>query len=324
MNVEFEVVLDELGIDYEIKGAEAQGLCPMHFVRTGKQDNSPSWWFNLDTGEHICFSCHYKGGVLSLICDIKEFHNTIWGEKEQDYTAAKLWLSSISEVSPDRLASSLASLTVTKEIVEPQVDMSEARLAVFVDPPLDKLQQRNITLESAQKYEIMWDANSRSWIFPLREPHSGTLLGWQEKGTESRTFLNQPRGLVKSTTLFGATQIREDVAYVVESPLDCARFYSAGFPGAVAICGSTMSQQQIKLISSVGRVIAAFDNPKVDDAGMKASAQIASLALKYGINLSFFNYGDSGKKDPGDLTDAQIKWGISNAISSLYGPKAYV
>jgi hypothetical protein len=40
--------------------------------------------------------------------------------------------------------------------------------------------------------------------------------------------------------------------------------------------------------------------------------------------MFFFNYGSSGKKDPGDLTDDEIAWGIHNAKSSVLGEMAYV
>jgi hypothetical protein len=67
-----------------------------------------------------------------------------------------------------------------------------------------------------------------------------------------------------------------------------------------------------------------MDNPKLDDAGRKASAEFRKAATKYGINAFYFNYGDSGKKDPGDMTDEEIRWGIYNAKSSVYGEAAYV
>jgi DNA primase len=171
---------------------------------------------------------------------------------------------------------------------------------------------------------VLWDTTTLSWVLPLRDPETSALLGWQEKGTDSRHFMNRPPGLKKASTLFGYSQLREDIAYVVESPLDCAHMMSEGFPGAVAVCGSTISEDQIKLLRSVDRVIAAFDNPKIDTAGKKASDDMSKLCLKYGINLTFFNYGDSGKKDPGDLTAEELAWGIENCRSFLYGESAYV
>ena len=45
--------LGNLGIEYEEHGVEALALCPMHAERTGKEDNNPSWWINLESGMHI-------------------------------------------------------------------------------------------------------------------------------------------------------------------------------------------------------------------------------------------------------------------------------
>jgi hypothetical protein len=323
--VDIESVLGELGISYETRGHEASSLCPMHKKRTGKDDNSPSWWINLDTGMHTCFSCHYKGNVVQLVCDVKEFYIKSWGDLvDYDYQAANGWLASVSSVSPEKMYERLKSMPSRIERYEKPVEMSEARLAIFVDPPEDQLASRNITLESAKAYEIMWDAKTCTWIFPFRDPETKRLMGWQEKGTLNRTFMNRPPGLPRSKTLFGLPQLREDVVYLVESPLDCARLYSAGFPGAVAVCGSTMKEEQIKLIRTAGRVVAAFDNPKLDEAGKKVSEDVRKLALKYSLNLSYFNYGESGCKDPGDMANDEIQWGIEHAQSFLLGQAAYV
>jgi hypothetical protein len=323
--LDVESVLFELEIDFETKNGEALALCPMHKSRTGKEDNSPSWWVNLTTGQHLCFSCGYKGSLYLLICDVKDFYIKSWGDVvEPDYPAAKSWLASVQEVSPDRLAKMLSEIPSRISQLPKPVEMSEARLAVFVDPPQEQLDYRKVSQESLTSYGILWDANKSAWILPLRYPDTGALMGWQEKGTIDRTFMNRPPGMPRSKTLFGIDNLREDIVYLVESPLDCARLHTAGFPGALAICGSMVTETHVKLIRTSARVIAAFDNPKVDPAGKKASEELSKLALKYGITLSFFNYGDTGKKDPGDLTNEEIAWGIENAKSSLYGERAYV
>jgi hypothetical protein len=325
MNIDIEKVLLNLGIDYDNKGHEANGLCPMHEVRTGKRDNSPSWWINLESGQHICFSCHYKGNLLQLVCDANEFYKKGWNEDYvYDYKAAEIWLSQISAISLERLKDIVSNLPNYLEPAPKPVAMSEARLVIFDEPPVEALASRNITLESATKYGVLWDTKKSTWILPLRDPDSNKLLGWQEKGTVNRTFFNRPTGLTKSKTLFGLQNQSEDLVVVVESPLDCLRLYSAGVASAVAICGSSPSEEQIKLLRASDRIICAFDNPKLDAAGKKASEEIRELARKYGLNLSFFNYGDSSKKDPGDMTDEEIRWGIENSKSAILGEKAYV
>jgi DNA primase len=149
-------------------------------------------------------------------------------------------------------------------------------------------------------------------------------MGWQEKGTVDRTFRNRPAGLQRAKTLFGVDVQDDNLVIIVESPLDCLRIHSAGQVGALATCGTTLSEEQIKLIRRSDKVICAFDNPEVDKAGKKASDEMRKFARKYGINLFFFNYGGSNKKDPGEMTDEEILWGIANAKSSILGELAYV
>jgi Toprim domain len=293
--------------------------------RTGKADNNPSWWINLTTGQHMCFSCHYKGSLVQLVADVKEFFTVLWGDEvSYDWEAAKAWIASVAEVPIEVLAEQLKELPNYISSAPKPLEMSEARLAVFVDAPEEELSKRNITAGAAQEYGVMWNDEKKAWILPLREPHFYKLIGWQEKGTVDRTFFNRPTGLPKSKTLFGIKNQREDLVVVVESPLDCVRLASAGIHGAVAVCGSNLSDDQAKLLRYSDVVISAFDNPKVDAAGKKASKEMIHWARKYGWNLLFFNYGETGKKDPGDMTNEEIRWGVENAQHYLLGEIAYV
>jgi hypothetical protein len=322
MFIDVEAVLLALGIDAVDAGTEFRALCPMHRQRTGQEDHSPSWYVNQDTGRHICFSCGYKGNLAQLVCDINEFYVQAYGKiTGYDYEAAQQWIAQVSEVPIEKLQDIFNSLpNYIKEEIKP-LEMSEARLAVFIDPPQDALDSRKITLEAAQAFGVLWDDKKKNWILPLYEPHFNRLIGWQEKGTVHRTFFNRPTGLKRSKTLFGLANQSEEQVIVVESPLDCVRLASIGYKSAVAICGSGLSDDQLKLLRASDKVIAAFDN---DSAGRKASKEISEWARKYGINLWFFNYGNSDSKDPGDMTEEQIRWGIENAISALYGESAYV
>jgi hypothetical protein len=312
-------------MEYTEHNHEANALCPTHRARTGKEDNSPSWWINLDTGQHICFSCQYKGNLAQLVCDVNEFYIKAWDNKyHYDYETAQTWLSEISAIPLDQLLKMVKALPNRVEAYPKPLEMSEARLAVFTDPPAYDLDMRGITIESAQKYGVLWDNKKATWILPLREPHFNRLMGWQEKGTEHRTFFNRPAGLQRAKTLFGVDVQNDNLAIVVESPLDCLRLDSAGFPGAVALCGTTVSEDQIKLLRRSDKVIIALDNPNIDKAGKKASDEMRKLGSKYGINMFFFNYGGTDKKDPGDMTNEEIAWGFQNAKSSVLGERAYV
>ena len=311
------LALTGLGIDFTDQGAEALALCPVHYERTGKEDRNPSWWINLETGLHTCFSCGYKGNLLQLICDVKGFYFN----SSYDYRSAESWLATAAEISIEDLQAALKAMpSYINEFAKP-IEMSEARLAVFTEPPQLALGLRKITSEIASEYGVLWDSKTSTWILPLREPTSNKLMGWQEKGTIDRTFKNRPAGLQKSKTLFGVESQNINVVVVVESPLDCLRVSGAGISGAVAICGSSPSEDQIKLLRASEKIVAAFDN---DKAGIKASKEMLEWGRKYALNLFYFNYGSSVAKDPGDMTDEEIRWGVENAVSALFGESAYV
>jgi hypothetical protein len=73
--------LADLNIEVaNVRDDEINGYCPAHVDRTGHADRSPSWWINVYTGAHICFSCQYKGSLRSLVKyikgDVDYFHQT--------------------------------------------------------------------------------------------------------------------------------------------------------------------------------------------------------------------------------------------------------
>lgn len=301
---EMEDLLDRLGIDViRINGSEIQGHCPGHLKRTGKEDHNPSWWINSDTGAHICFSCGFKGGVTSLI----EFIQGI------DFESAKQWITDGVE-----LSRALDKATKKQPVLKEVVNISEANLAAFVDPPAEQLMARGITLEAALHYGIRWDRLKRCWILPIRDPLSGKLWGWQEKGT-NRYFRNYPTGVNKSLTAFGYGQYSGGPMVVVESPLDVARMASVGLFGGIATYGSAVSKTQVNLIRGAEAVVVAMDN---DDAGRESSKAMLEWSVRLGFEVRFFDYSGIDVKDIGGMSKAEIYKGIENAKHSIYGDRA--
>jgi len=301
---EMEDLLDRLGIEViRINGSEIQGHCPGHLKRTGREDNNPSWWINSDTGAHICFSCGFKGGVTSLI----EFIQGI------DFESAKQWMTDGVE-----LSRALDKATKKQPVLKEVVNISEANLAAFVDPPAEQLMARGITLEAALHYGIRWDLIKRCWILPIRDPLSGKLWGWQEKGT-NRYFRNYPTGVNKSLAAFGYGQYSGGTMVVVESPLDVARMASVGLLGGIATYGSAVSKTQVNLIRGAEAIVVAMDN---DDAGRESSKAMLEWSTRLGFEVRFFDYSGIDVKDIGGMSKAEIYKGVENAKHSIYGERA--
>lgn len=314
-----EGVLLTLGIETTQRGDELIGLCPMHLERTGREDNNPSWSMNAETGVHHCFSCGYKGTLLTLVGEIKEF-TTQWGRV--DFDAAKDWLRSNIEVNFDYLARQLEEARNSYVPIPAPVGMSEARLSIFDSCPPDwALSARDLTEEGCIIYGVKWNPTKNSWITPIRDPQSKKLMGWQEKSQTERFFRNRPTGVAKSKTLFGLDAFRGGTMIVVESPLDAVKLASLGVFGGVSTFGASVSDDQLRLMKSADKLIIAMDN---DAAGKKASADLLERTRKEGMECWFLNYQGTEHKDIGDMPEDLVHYCLEGSKHSVFGEAAFL
>jgi len=304
-----ERVLLRLGIEGTERNSNITALCPMHKAIKGVEDSNPSWGIHIITGAHNCFSCGYKGNLLSLISDVLELDSI---------SKAREWLDENVEVDWDRLSASLEEARNSYQPIPRLVDMSDARLSVFQDVPEWAASNRKLTLEACKKHEILWRHSDSTWILPVRT-EAGKLLGWQEKGELTRRFFNRPPGITKSSTLFSIDKFEGGTMVVVESPLDVVRLSSLGIDGGVAVMGAIVSKEQLTLMRKADVLILALDN----DATGKESTRLLFKALReQGMEFSIFNYGNLEVKDIGDMDLIDIQWGIDNAKHCVMGEEA--
>lgn len=287
--MEIEGLLKELGIEYKIMEDEAFARCPSHFP-----DRHPSWSVNLKTGVHHCFSCGYGGNLASLVATVLHL----------SYPQAVLWVN--ERVGWARVNRWREDVEVTT-YAPPAI--SEADLVFFTDPPQEALDSRKITLEAAKLLGVRWNTEKNAWIFPIRDPYTNDLWGWQEKS--ERRFRNYPHGVRKSETLFGMAAFEHDsTAILVESPVDAVRLNVIRRGSGLSSYGVHISGTQFSLIHEfASRLICALDN---DLAGIRETARIAGVFKQLPVYV--FDYGDSVAKDIGDMNDEEIRWGIDNAV----------
>ena len=302
--------LAELGVQIrriDDRTYEAEGWCPAHEERTGKQDKHPSWSVNTDTGQHNCFSCGFKGPFVSLVrymLDVSQEEAVAWVKARGSIDRAKRVLGR---------GESLEDL-VRKQAEE----ITEADLALFTEVPEYFCEERDLDPASVDHYGILWDSEHERWITPIREPFTGKLVGWQEKGTgrNKRHFRNVPDNLEKSQYIFGFDQALAagDTFILVESPLDAPRIHSAGVDGAGASMGAFLSDAQLDLIcDNFSLLISALDN---DKAGDKVNKDLRRR-VNGRIRLKFWNYGLLDVKDPGEQSDTEIRESNDTAYSSI-------
>lgn len=301
--------LEELGINVaRIIHEEAWALCPGHFDRVGKHNNRPNKWsVNIETGRHSCFSCGFSGSFVYLVQEVKGY----------DRSDAEQWVRNRGGVA--RLRRILGNSEGRSAGLQGDAGIqpwNEARLALFNAPPHAALDERRISQGAVTHYGVLWDSNKENWILPIRDPNTGELWGFQEKG--KGWFCNKPAKVTKADTLFGIETLTGRTAIVLESPLDCLRLYTAGISGGVSSYGVQISDRQLDLLFDKAEiVIFALDN---DEVGLKKMWELRQRYLKSGKRIKFADYTHiPWAKDLGTegVTDQDIQKAILNAKSIL-------
>lgn len=303
------IALADLGIEVETEDSdELFAHCPGHETRTGKVDGHPSWSINAETGVHYCFSCGYRGNLITLIRDIKGIDAASRFRSEFEVHKRVLMADQDFE---------MAAIDVPRaEEIRTANFVPESWLDEFVDPPRWALKERRITLIGAKEYGIRWDGKGEAWILPLRDPHTNRLLGYQKKAQRTRLFRNKPRTVPKSETFFGWDAVREAKRVViVESPLDAVILADMKAP-AIAICGSNMSDAQVTLLMKGGfeQIFVWLDN---DTAGVMETRRLKKILMSSGIRAEFINVESypelAAGKDVGELEYDDIEAVLDSA-----------
>lgn len=295
--------LDQMGIEYKIRGDEALALCPS----PDHDDSSPSWYCNIETGKHHCWSCGFGGSFQWLV-------QIVQGKRAPEALA---WIKT------RRVRVGVE----TKPSPVPTVQ--ETDLWFAGPPPQWALDEREINAGTAERMEILWDHDRNYWIFPLRDPFTDKLIGWQEKGTgeDAEIVNNYPPRVKKASTVYGYRHLKrmgeDGIVVVVENPIKAGKFDSAGMPRVVATMGASFVDYQINdlLWPLADTVIFCMDN---DKAGHRRISKYIAENPYARQSVRVFNYGNvmqrngayihvADDRDPKHLSYAELAWGVKHA-----------
>ena len=157
-------------------------------------------------------------------------------------------------------------------------------------------------------------------IFDLR----GNVIafGGRVLGDEKPKYINSPETLVykKSKAMFALNIAKKspDKRYILcEGYMDVISLHQAGFPTAVAACGTALTAEQVRLLGEYAdEVVLCYDS---DEAGQKATARSLGLFAESPVRVSVLNI--PGAKDPDEFIKKngresfeRLLAGTSNAV----------
>ena len=180
-----------------------------------------------------------------------------------------------------------------------------------------EMEKAGMTVKSAKAQAGYYDRFRSRIMFPILNA-SGQAVGFSgrifgEEGTDSGgKYINSPQTVLydKSAILYAfdkaKNEIRKkDACVIVEGQMDAVMSHQAGAANAVAVSGTALTAEHLKLIKRLTeKIIMAFDK---DEAGARASSKGIDMALAEGFEVKIA-VSPSGK-DPADaVLDNPESW----------------
>jgi DNA primase len=300
------------------------GLCPFHSEKT------PSFSVHSGNQFYYCFGCHATGDVFKFVQEMEsltfpEVLHTLaerngipvpqrqrpddpeQQEKaaifEMQEIAAQLFQDNLRGPGGAEARSYLQSRGVSKDSADEfRLGLSDtsgqqlvARLKKF--PP--ELLEKSGLVSRRQDGSGSFDRFRARLMFPIHNEQGKVIAfgGRALRAEEERKYLNSAESSIykKSTVLYNLHRAKIDARkhdrmILVEGYMDAIGVYAAGIREVVAICGTSLSNDQVRAIkkqvaegrASNGQVILNLDP---DEAGARSAEKYIGAFLSEGLRL---------------------------------------
>lgn len=349
-------IVDIVGEYVALRPASAgslKGLCPFH------SEKSPSFNVRSSPGFYHCFGCGVGGDVFKFLQEIESLSFSDAVERLAARVGFELHYedggAEIGARSRLLAANKAAAQFFSEQLLSDEAEVarvfvlkrgfaaSDAQVFDLGYAPkgwqnlCNSLRQQGFTEQElieaglASKGEKgIFDKFRGRLVWPIRDAN-GQVLGFGARklydDDEGPKYLNTSDTQVyhKSTVLYGLDLARKEIVksrqiIVVEGYTDVMACHLAGFPNAVATCGTAFGEEHIKVINRLfgqtttepASVVFTFDP---DAAGQKAALRVYSDSHKFNA-LTFVAVGPDGL-DPADLRQQRG----DAAIAEMLGKK---
>jgi len=304
--VSMEMILAHYGIDLrKVNQTSLRGNCPLPTHSDKATENS----FSVSTAKNAwacqSSSCRQArdgktgGNVLDFVavmesCTIRDaglkiqewFHVEASNERPKDYVPSRDRKKQTSREKTDTAPKPQPTKTTPDDEDEGAVNEPLEFQLKSIDTTHPYIRRRGIKPETAEHFGIGY-FNGRGQmtgrlVIPVHNER-GELIGYAGRAVDDELAEEEGKyktPFSKSLVLFNlhrALEYKSKVAVVVEGFFDCLKVFQAGFPYAVALMGSALSEHQEKLlVENFDRVVVMLDG---DEGGRSATSQITARLM---------------------------------------------
>lgn len=317
--------------------------CPFApYTHEKRKDSSPSFSFKIGppgSSVYHCFTCGKRGPNTLHFCKEMEYY-----DKYMIFSSGALRLAMIHDQEDvgalgtrlfGMLTNGLAKAKNLANIATPEEDkrkifdkagLSEDTLSGYTVLPANAIQWlhgkgpldggeecRGLPKEASKKYELLWDEQQQSVIFPIRD-FSGRLVGTTRRSPYRKTgpkFMDRA-GFEKTIFFYGEKQLpKTDTIALVEGVFDTISLGTRGIPALGVMGTKTLSPFKATRLKEHGikRILIIPDG---DDAGYTAGKEWLKLLTPLMEEVEIFPTPST--LDPDDIDSTSL-------IEALY-PRA--
>lgn len=253
---------------------------------------------NLETGFFYCFACNTRKSLVDLVMDMRdcnEFSALRFISEHGSHSKQSIDIDSLFD-------------TELKVFDYEIIDQLHANLYGHARA-IAYVVQRGVW-DVAHKFKIGYSSKQDMITVPVDHPHRfDAYVGFVARSLEGKQFKNS-KGLPRKSTLFGIQSIGDaDHIYLTESSFDAMLLHVAQLP-AVASLGSTISKEQIRLLSRWRDIMIVQDN---DDAGDKMVERVRKELPQH--NISKLKW-QTTQKDIGQIYEEEGLTAVTNTIKT--------
>ena len=259
----------------QYKGDEVSVTCPFH--KEGKE-NKPSCFIYVGEDDKIpwgtfhCFTCGEKGSLVKFIASAFE--------RSEYY--AKEWLKiNFTEKILNNVELNIAEEIDLRKFGDSVMKEMSKEINEYILSTLQSwhpyMEQRHISKEIANKFEIKYSPEKECLVFPIRDK-DGNVISATTRSIKGKAF-NIPKGTEKTIYLLNeCLKEHSNQVVVCEGQIDALVSWSYGFP-AIALFGAGTTENQIQELNKTNIIhyILMYDN---DEAGRKGANRFKKLIKK--------------------------------------------
>ena len=310
-NVSMEEILDHYGLLKGLKRRKDEliGFCPIH---DEKHYNKNSFCVSTVKNNWHCFSCGAGGNVLDFVAAM---------ENVDIRQAGLLIQKRFGVVSGE----DKKLVKEKRKIEEPKEEKKEPEEVVnppltfelkTLDPEHPYLKERGLKEETIKEFGLGFCKKGLMKgriVIPIHN-ENGELVAYVGRypgnPPEGESKYKLPTKFKKSLVVFNLNRLKDKAkderVILVEEFFDVFNLWQAGYKNVVALMGTSMTDDQEKLIVEAigrnGRVALMFDS---DEAGAKATTEVLERLIDK-VYLKIIRLGQEGLQ-PGSLSEEEIK-----------------